>query len=129
MASLAPLPFDDDQKWNISAAIGTYKGEQAGAVGVFYKPQGNVMLNIRGSFGNGENMGGAGVTVGLNKSGTPTLSKSSMVKVINAQANEINTQKQVLVNQANELMAQRKEIETLKQMFSQIQNAQASTNE
>ena len=92
MASLAPLPFDDDQKWNVSAAVGTFHGETAGAIGAFYKPAENVMLNIRGSFAGGENMGGAGVTFGLSKSASKGLSKVAMARAMNAQAVRIEEQ-------------------------------------
>ena len=120
LASLAPMPFDDDQKWSISAAIGTYHGTQAGAVGVFYKPQDNVMLNIRGAIGNGENMGGAGLSIGLNKGAAKGLSKASMAKAMNAQANEIVAQKQLIENQQAQLDAQKAEIEELKQMVRSV---------
>lgn len=120
LASLAPMPFDDDQKWSVSAAIGTYHGTQAGAVGVFYKPQDNVMLNIRGAIGNGENMGGAGLSIGLNKGAAKGLSKSSMAKAMNAQANEIVAQKQLIENQQAQLDAQKAEIEELKQMVRSV---------
>ena len=120
MASLAPLPFDDDQKWNVSAAVGTYKGEQSGAVGVFFKPQDNVMLNLRGSFGNGENMGGAGVTVGLNKGAAHGLSKVAMAKAMNAQAVEIVNQKQLIVSQQEQLDVARAEIEELKALVNTV---------
>ena len=120
LASLAPMPFDDDQKWSVSAAIGTYHGTQAGAVGVFYKPQDNVMLNIRGAIGNGENMGGAGLSIGLNKGAAKGLSKASMAKAMNAQANEIVAQKQLIENQQAQLDAQKAEIEELKQMVRSV---------
>jgi hypothetical protein len=120
LASLEPMPFDDDQKWSISAAIGTYHGTQAGAVGVFYKPQDNVMLNIRGAVGNGENMGGAGLSIGLNKGAAKGLSKASMAKAMNAQANEIVAQKQLIQNQQAQLDAQKAEIEELKQMVRSV---------
>ena len=116
MASLAPLPFDDDQKWNISAAIGTFHGEQAGAVGLFYKPADNVMLNLRGSFGNGENMGGAGVTVGLNKGAAKGLSKVAMARAMNAQADELKSQRQQIASQQQQLARQQAEIEELKKL-------------
>ena len=120
LASLEPMPFDDDQKWSISAAIGTYHGTQAGAVGVFYKPQDNLMLNIRGAVGNGENMGGAGLSIGLNKGAAKGLSKASMAKAMNAQANEIVAQKQLIQNQQAQLDAQKAEIEELKQMVRSV---------
>ena len=120
MASLAPLPFDDDDKWNVSAAVGTFHSQTAGAVGVFYKPQENVMLNLRGSFGNGENMAGAGITLGLNKGAARGLSKVSMAKAMNAQANEIMQQKNVISDQQRRLDEQQQQIVELKKMFDEL---------
>ena len=90
MASLTPIPTDDDTKWNIAAAMGNYRDATAGAVGVFYKPQDNVMLNLRGSFGSGdESMIGGGVTIALNKGSMPGVSKTQLAKAVNSQAKVI----------------------------------------
>ena len=90
MASLTPIPTDDDTKWNIAAAMGNYRDATAGAVGVFYKPQDNVMLNLRGSFGSGdESMVGGGVTIALNKGSMPGVSKAQLAKAVNSQAKVI----------------------------------------
>ena len=56
LANLHPLEFDADSKWNIAAAVGGYKGETATAIGAFYRPNENVMVNVSSSFGTGENM-------------------------------------------------------------------------
>ena len=58
LANLHPLEFDADSKWNIAAAVGGYKGETATAIGAFYRPNENVMINVSSSFGTGENMYG-----------------------------------------------------------------------
>ena len=78
------------------------------------------MLNIRGAVGNGENMGGAGLSIGLNKGAAKGLSKASMAKAMNAQANEIVAQKQLIQNQQAQLDAQKAEIEELKQMVRSV---------
>ena len=120
LASIAPMPFDEDRKWTVAAAIGTYKGEQAGAIGAFYKPQENIMFNVRGVIGNGENMAGAGITIGLDKGPAKGLSKVAMAKVINTQAQEIQAQKAQLDAQKAELEAQEAEIQQLKEMVQKI---------
>jgi uncharacterized protein YbjQ (UPF0145 family) len=89
MASLEAPPMDGDEKWAFSAAVGHYEGETAGAVGAFYRPQDNVTVNVRGSFGNDENMIGAGVGIALQRGNTPSVSKAQLVRTINAQANKI----------------------------------------
>ena len=91
LASLNPGSLDGDEKFGVAAAVGNYRDATAGAVGLFYKPQDNVTMNVRGSFGTDENMVGAGVYVALNKGNTPGVSKSQMVKTINAQADKIKS--------------------------------------
>ena len=111
--SLTPMPFEDDTRWSMAAALGTYHGEQAGALGVFYKPSDNVMLNLRGSFGSNENMGGVGVTIGLDKGNTPGVTKAQLVRLVNAQAEELKALKA-------EHQADKAEIAELKAMVEKL---------
>ena len=92
MASLPMPPMDGDEKWAFSAAVGHYDSKTAGAVGAFYKPQDNVIVNVRGAVGNGEDMVGAGVGIALQRGNTPSVSKAQLVKTINAQAGKIQEQ-------------------------------------
>ena len=69
MANLHPMEFDPDSKWNVAAAIGNYGSETAAALGAFYRPNDNVMVNLSTAFGTGENMVGGGVSVRLGKGG------------------------------------------------------------
>ena len=69
MANLHPMEFDPDSKWNIAAAIGNYGSETAAALGAFYRPNDDVMVNLSTAFGTGENMVGGGVSVRLGKGG------------------------------------------------------------
>ena len=130
MASLTPPPMDGDEKWALSAAVGNYKSETAAAVGAFYKPQDNVMVNVRGSFGNNENMVGAGVAVALQRGDAPSVSKAQLVRTVNAQATKINEQAarldeqdNKLAMQASEIEAQANEIATLKAKMAEIISA------
>lgn len=68
MANLRPMEFDPSSKWNIAAAIGNYGSETAAAIGAFYRPNDDVMVNLSTAFGTGENMVGGGVSVRLGKS-------------------------------------------------------------
>ena len=68
MANLHPMDFDEDSKVSVAAAVGNYRSETAGALGVFYRPTDRVMMNVSTSFGNGENMIGGGVSFKLGKS-------------------------------------------------------------
>ena len=69
LANLHPLEFDADSKWNIAAAVGGYKGETATAIGAFYRPNENVMVNVSSSFGTGENMYGGGISLCIGQGG------------------------------------------------------------
>lgn len=69
LANLHPLEFDADSKWNIAAAVGGYKGETATAIGAFYRPNENVMVNVSSSFGTGENMYGGGLSFRIGQGG------------------------------------------------------------
>ena len=122
-AAIASLPtptFDGDEKWAFSAGVGHYRGETAASAGAFYKPQDNVIVRVGGSFGNGDEMVGAGVSVSLNKAGTPVVSKSQLVKTINAQAERINTQDNTIMAQNREIAAVRAENDAMKQMVLQM---------
>ena len=62
MAALQPLGLDEDHKRFTAAGVGHYSGEQALAVGMFYKPTENVMVNFGGSAATG---GDAMVNAGI----------------------------------------------------------------
>ena len=47
--------------------VGGYKGETATAIGAFYRPNENVMVNVSSSFGTGENMYGGGISLRIGK--------------------------------------------------------------
>ena len=53
MAALQPLGLDDEHKWSAAAGVGNYSGEQALAIGLFYKPTENIMVNVAGSTATG----------------------------------------------------------------------------
>ena len=89
MSALTPASFEGDEKWSLAASVGNYRSQTAGAVGAFYKPLENVMMNVRGSFGTDENMVAAGVAVALNKGDVPGVTKRQLVQTVNAQANKI----------------------------------------
>ena len=94
MASLMPAPMDGDEKWSVSAAVGNYRNATAGAAGVFYRPQDNVMLNLRGSFGSEENMVGGGIAVAIDRGNKVGVTKAQLVRTVNAQAKAIQDMRQ-----------------------------------
>ena len=67
LAALHPVDFDADDKVDVAAGWGHYKGQNAMALGAFYRPDERTMFSIGGAFGNGENLINAGVTFKLDK--------------------------------------------------------------
>ena len=83
LAALHPLDFDPDAKWDFAAGYGNYNGENAVAVGTFYRPNEDTMFSIGGTFGNGENMINAGVSLKIGAgSSHVTTSRVAMAKEI-----------------------------------------------
>ena len=87
LAALNPLDYDPENKLNFAAGVGSYKGESATALGMFYRPNENVMFSLGASIGNGENMWNAGITFNLDKPSAST-SKAAMARAIKTMAAE-----------------------------------------
>ena len=89
-AALAALhPLDTDGKFSAAAGFGNYRDANAMALGLFYRPNDQVMFSMGGSLGNGENLLNVGVSFALDK-GVST-SKAAMAKKI-ASLTEENAQ-------------------------------------
>ena len=82
LAALHPLDFDPDDKWDVAAGYGNYKDAHAVAVGAFYRPNEDTMLSVGGSFGGGENMVNAGVSVKVGQGNNVSTSRVAMAKEI-----------------------------------------------
>ena len=82
LAALHPLDFDPDDKWDVAAGYGHYKNADAAAIGAFYQPNEDTMLSIGGSFGGGENMVNAGISVKLGQGNHVSTSRVAMAKEI-----------------------------------------------
>lgn len=73
LAALHPGSYDPDDKLDVSAGVGNYRGANAAAVGLFFHPNERTILSVAGSMGGGENMVNAGVTLKVGPGhGTPT---------------------------------------------------------
>ena len=103
MANLHPMEFDPDSKWNIAAAIGNYGSETAAALGAFYRPNDDVMVNLSTAFGTGENMVGGGVSVRLGK-GSNKLSRQES-NALKAQVNDLTARMDALLSVLNPNMS------------------------
>ena len=85
LAALHPLDYDPDDKLTFSAGMGNYAGENAAALGAFYRPNEKFMLSLGGSMGNGENMVNLGLSIGLDKAnGFAKMSKRELIQEVNA---------------------------------------------
>ena len=82
LAALHPLDFDPDDKWDVAAGYGNYKDAHAVSVGAFYRPNEDTMFSVGGSFGGGENIVNAGVSVKLGQGNHVSTSKVAMAKEI-----------------------------------------------
>ena len=103
MANLHPMEFDPDSKWNIAAAIGNYGSETAAALGAFYRPNDDVMVNLSTAFGTGENMVGGGVSVRLGK-GSNKLSREEN-NALKAQVADLTARMDALLSVLNPNMS------------------------
>jgi len=103
-AALAALhPMDTDGKFSMAAGFGNYRDANAMALGLFYRPNDQVMFSMGGSLGNGENMINAGVSFALDKG--VTTSKAAMARKIAAQDEKIASLEGQNAHQAAEIAA------------------------
>ena len=82
LAALHPMDFDPDDKWSFSAGYGNYAGENAAAVGAYYRPDEKVMFSVGGTVGNGENMVNAGISFALDRTNHVSNSRTAMAREI-----------------------------------------------
>ena len=84
LAALHPLDFDPDDKWDFAAGYGNYRGANAVAVGAYSRPNEDTMFSVGGSFGGGENMVNAGVSIKLGQGNHVSTSRVAMAKEMKA---------------------------------------------
>ena len=110
MANLHPLEFDADSKFNVAAAVGNYKNETATALGLFYRPNEDVMVNLSGTVGSDDNMIGGGVSVRIGRGGNKARNKqmaesAKYVKNLESQVNTLQNQMDALLSVLNPNMS------------------------
>ena len=95
LAALHPLDYDPDDKADFAVGYGHYRNANAAAVGAFYHPNENTMVNVGVSLGNGDPGFNAGVSfkIGSGSAGHQAMSKTEMAKVISSQSKEIDALK------------------------------------
>ena len=116
LAALHPLDFNPDAKWDFAAGYGNYNGENAVAVGTFYRPNEDTMFSVGGTFGNGENMINAGVSLKIGAgSSHVTTSRVAMAKEIKSMRDIVakqDAQIQKLTAMVNALVGVQTETDT-----------------
>ena len=100
LAALHPLDFDPDDKWDVAAGYGNYKDASAVAIGAFYRPNEDTMFSVGGSFGGGENMVNAGVSLKLGQGNHVSTSRVALAK-------EVEDLKAIVKAQSAEIKAMR----------------------
>ena len=112
LAALHPLEYDPDDKLTFSAGMGNYAGENAAALGAFYRPNEKFMVSLGGTMGNGENMVNLGLSIGLDKpNGFAKMSKRELIQEVNA----VKAENNMLVQKVDAVEAELAEMTALLQ--------------
>ena len=114
LAALHPLEFDPADKASFAVGYGHYHNANAAAIGAFYQPNANTMVNMGISLGNGDPGFNAGVSFKLGQGSVYNgVSKAEMAQTIQKQSEQINA-----LEKANQKME--KENEEMKAQIKQI---------
>ncbi|SUP44389.1 ESPR-type extended signal peptide-containing protein [Veillonella criceti] len=97
LAALHPLDFDPDDKWDVAAGYGHYKGANAAAIGAYYRPNEDTMVSLGGSIGGGENMVNVGVSLKLGQGNNVSRGRVAMAKEMKDMRKEIEDLRSALV--------------------------------
>lgn len=88
LAGLHPLDFDPDHKLDIMAGYGHFHGTNAGAVGVAYRPNEDIMFTVGTTFGS-DNVINAGVSYKVGAKSEVSRSKVALIKDLDEAKKEI----------------------------------------
>lgn len=92
LAALHPLDFNPEEKWNFATGFGHYVNANAGAIGAFYQPNEDTLFSLAGSWGGGENMVNAGVSIRLGHGNSIMGSRTVMAREIMALKQQVEAQ-------------------------------------
>ena len=121
LAALHPLDFDPADKASFAVGYGHYHNANAAAVGAFYQPNANTMVNMGISLGNGDPGFNAGVSFKIGKgSAYNGVSKAEMAQTIHDQAAEISTIKANDAAKDKRIDALEKENQEMKKQIQEI---------
>lgn len=88
LAGLHPLDFDPDHKLDIMAGYGHFHGTNAGAVGIAYHPNEDLMFTVGTTFGS-DNVINAGVSYKVGAKSEVSRSKVALIKDLDEAKKEI----------------------------------------
>ena len=121
LAALHPLDFDPADKASFAVGYGHYRNANAAAVGAFYQPNANTMVNMGISLGNGDPGFNAGVSFKIGKgSAYNGVSKAEMAQTIHNQATEISAIKADDAAKDKRIDALEKENQEMKKQIQEI---------
>ena len=121
LAALHPLDFDPADKASFAVGYGHYRNANAAAVGAFYQPNANTMVNMGISLGNGDPGFNAGVSFKIGKgSAYNGVSKAEMAQTIHDQATEISAIKADDAAKDKRIDALEKETQEMKKQIQEI---------
>ncbi|WP_127059167.1 ESPR-type extended signal peptide-containing protein [Veillonella ratti] len=98
LAALHPLDFDPDDKWDVTAGYGHYRGENSVALGAFYRPNEDTMFSVGGTIGNGNSMVNAGISLKVGQGNNVSTSKVAMAKEIKDLRRELEALKSAMLD-------------------------------
>ena len=94
LAALHPQEYDPEDKWGFAAGFGNYRNAHAVAIGAFYRPNENTLVNIGTTMGDAANMFNAGVSVKLGQGSGLPISRTAMAREINTLHGQLETMRQ-----------------------------------
>lgn len=113
LAALRPGDFNPDDKFRIAAGFGSYRNANAAALGLFYRPNENVLLSLGTSFGDGENMVNAGVSVKFGRGKSMAERRKEMADEVSSMRDEMRSQDERIAELEEMLKKQSELIEKL----------------
>lgn len=120
LAGLHPLEFNPEDKFSASAAMGNYKGENALALGAFYRPNADTMVSF-GTTLSDEKMFNVGVSFKFGNKGDRIYRQGTSVDV-SALTSEVNTLRQENQALASQVSSQKAELEQQRALIQQLMN-------
>ena len=113
LAALRPSDFNPDDKFSIAAGFGSYRNANAAALGLFYRPNENVLLSLGTSFGDEENMVNAGVSVKFGRGKSMAERRKEMADEVSSMRDEMRSQDERIAELEEMLKKQSELIEKL----------------